>query len=407
MKRHLSWPGVSGPLAPYARRFRTELLEGLGYSAPVASKHMYLMAHLSRWLGERGLAPSGLDAAAVSEFLADRRAAGHVTRLTRRGLDPLLDFLADAGVVGETLVAPPADPCERLMTEFATHLEAVRGLRPATIVGYVRSARLFLCACAPDLGEEGCGVARLGLAEINAFLLAEGARRGIGDARNLVTALRALLGYFYVSGRTPTCLTDCIPSGAAWRDSGRSKAVATEDVRRLLTSCDRRRAKGRRDLAILTVLWRLGLRSGEVAALDVDDLDWRAGEIVVVGKGRRRDCLPLPADVGQAIADYCQRGRPRTDERALFLHVRAPYGRLSSSAVSQVVLEASRRAGLGAIRAHRLRHTSASAMRQAGAPLFEIGQVLRHRWTGTTALYAKDDVAALAAIARPWPGAAK
>jgi site-specific recombinase XerC len=155
----------------------------------------------------------------------------------------------------------------------------------------------------------------------------------------------------------------------------------------------------------LTVLARLGLRVNEVASLSLDDVDWRAGELTVAGKGGRVDRLPVPVDVGRAVADYCRRGRPRNEHRALFLQARAPYGPLSSSAVSAVVLQAGRRAGIGRVGAHRLRHSSASAMRRAGAPLFEISQVLRHRWVVTTAIYAKDDLQALASIARPWPGA--
>ncbi len=251
----------------------------------------------------------------------------------------------------------------------------------------------------------GCGVERLGFEVINAFLLSECARASVGAANNLVTALRALLRFFYLRGHTTMSLADCVPAGAAWRDSGKSRALDPGDVRRLLASCDRRTADGRRDYAILTVLARLGLRANEVASLSLNDIDWPAGEITVAGKGGRRDRLPVPVDVGQAVADYCRRGRPRNEHRALFLHARAPYSPLSSSAITQVVVQASRRAGLPRVGAHRLRHSSASAMRRAGAPLFEIGQVLRHRWVVTTALYAKDDLDALASIARPWPGA--
>lgn len=172
----------------------------------------------------------------------------------------------------------------------------------------------------------------------------------------------------------------------------------------MLVGCDRRSTAGRRDFAILTVLARLGLRAAEVASLTLDDFDWRIGEVVVAGKGNRRDRLPLPTDVGEAVADYCRRGRPHNSCRVLFLHVRAPYTAMSSSAVSDVVLRASARAGIAPVRAHQLRHSTASAMRRAGAPLFEIGQVLRHHHTVTTAIYAKDDLDALAGLARPWPG---
>jgi len=400
-----SWPVVTGPLESYADGYREELLVRLGYSRWAASMHMYLFAHVSDWLGERQLGPAQFASEPVGRFLDDRRAAGFVTRLTERGLIPLLGYLRRLEVLAYEPVAEPKDPVGRLVREFSEYLSTERGLSPRTIVGYERNARLFLVKCAPAPALAGCGVEQLGVELINAFLLAQCARATVGSANNLVTALRALLRFFYVRGYTTVALAECVPAGAAWRDSGRSRALEPGDVRRLLASCDRRTGGGRRDFAILTVLARLGLRANEVASLSLDDLDWRGGELTVPGKGGRRDRLPVPVDVGRAVADYCRRGRPRNEHRALFLHARAPYGPLSSAAITQIVLQASRRAGLPSVGAHRLRHSSASAMRRAGAPLFEIGQVLRHRWVVTTALYAKDDLDALATIARPWPGA--
>jgi integrase len=210
----------------------------------------------------------------------------------------------------------------------------------------------------------------------------------------------------YVEGYTPMSLAGAVPAAPSWRDSGLPRAVPAGQIGRLLASCDRRTNVGRRDLAILTVLARLGLRAGEVAALRVDDLDWRAGEMEVPGKGNRRERLPLPVDVGQAIADYCGRGRRRGACRSLFLHVHAPYVGLSHTGVNQVVARACERAGLPRIGAHRLRHSAACAMRAAGAPLLEIGQALRHRDVSVTAHYARDDQAALHAVARPWLGGA-
>ena len=175
----------------------------------------------------------------------------------------------------------------------------------------------------------------------------------------------------------------------------------------LLPGCDRGAAVGRRDVAILTLLARLGLRGGEVAALTLDDIDWHQGEIVVRGKGGRRDRLPLPADVGEALVAYLRAGRPAAAGcRALFLRVRAPVGALGTRGVADVVRLAARRAGLPALGPHRLRHSAATAMLRNGASLAEIGQVLRHARAATTAIYAKVDRAALRAIAQPWPGEA-
>ncbi|MGH8893535.1 MAG: tyrosine-type recombinase/integrase [Actinomycetes bacterium] len=157
---------------------------------------------------------------------------------------------------------------------------------------------------------------------------------------------------------------------------------------RLLASCDRRSTFGRRDYAVLTVLARLGLRAGEVAALELTDIDWRAGELVVRGKGRRQERLPLPADVGEALVGWLRRGRPRCEATTVFTTVRAPHRGLTSG-VSAIVRAACGRAGLPAIHAHRLRHTAATEMLRAGASLPEVGQVLRHPSVLTTAIYAR------------------
>jgi site-specific recombinase XerD len=186
--------------------------------------------------------------------------------------------------------------------------------------------------------------------------------------------------------------------------AGLPKGLEPAEVRSLLASCDRRRSNGRRDFAILTTLVRLGLRGGEIAKLRLDDIDWRAGEIVVHGKGNRAERLPLPTDVCEAVAAYLRRGRPASAEgRTVFVRVKAPHRGLSTGGVTQVVSAAARRAGLGHVHAHRLRHTAATQMLRAGAPLPEISQLLRHRRALTTAIYAKVNREALRTIARPWP----
>jgi integrase/recombinase XerD len=177
-------------------------------------------------------------------------------------------------------------------------------------------------------------------------------------------------------------------------------------VRGLLASCDRRTAKGSRDFAILTLLARLGLRAGEAAALDLDDIDWPAGEVLVRGKASRLERLPLPADVGEALAGYLTTGRPRCEERALFLRAPAPHRRITVGAISVLVHAACTRAGLDPIATHRLRHTVASELLRHGAGLPEIGQLLRQRSAAVTSIYARADTAALRQLARPWPGSA-
>jgi integrase/recombinase XerD len=219
------------------------------------------------------------------------------------------------------------------------------------------------------------------------------------------TPLRSFLQFLHLEGAITTSLVAAVPSVAGWRLASLPKPVEAADVQRLLASCDRRTAAGARDFAILTMLARLGLRTGEVAALRLDDLDWRLGEITIHGKGPRIDRLPVPTDVGAAIAAYLRRGRPSsTQDRAVFLRVMAPHRALGPTGVTHVVAAAAQRVGLGPIHAHRLRHFVAAQTLRAGGSLSEIKQLLRHRLMRTTAIYAKVDRDALRSIARPWPG---
>lgn len=169
----------------------------------------------------------------------------------------------------------------------------------------------------------------------------------------------------------------------------------------MLTHCDRRTVRGKRDYAILLLLVRLGLRQCEVCALMLDDFDWQRGVLAVHGKGKKRAELPIPDDVGRAVTAYLLR-RPRVDSRGMFVSVRAPKHPLR--VIGQLVFAASQRAGIAPVFPHRLRHTAASEMLRRGASLAEIGQVLRHASTQTTAIYAKVDRQALRILVQLWPG---
>jgi integrase len=248
-------------------------------------------------------------------------------------------------------------------------------------------------------------LAQLTAVEVTEFVLAECATRSVGSAKYVVCGLRSLLRYLYVMGQTEAQLEAAVPKVAGWRLAGMPTMFGPAEVARLLASCDRRRTFGRRDYAVLSLLARLGLRAGEVASLELGDIDWRAGEIVVRGKGRRKERLPLPVDVGDALAAWLRRGRRRCGCPAVFTTVRAPHRPLSSGGVSAIVRAACARAGLPESNAHRLRHTAATEMLRAGAGLAEVGQVLRHTSMLTTAIYAKVDRDGLRTLALPWPGA--
>jgi site-specific recombinase XerD len=240
--------------------------------------------------------------------------------------------------------------------------------------------------------------------DVTAFLLAECTRLSVGSAKGLVGELRSLLRFLHLAGPVATALGDALPSVAGWHSQKLPPTLGSAAVAALLASCDRSSVVGRRDFAILTVLARLGLRAGEVVGMELDDVDWRVGELVVRGKGRRVDRLPLPADVGEALVDYLCQSRPRVERRRLFITCRAPWRPLHPNTVGRVVLFACRRAGLPPVRSHRLHHALAGEMVRRGAALEEVSQVLRHRDLATTAIYAKVDSDVLRSVAPEWPG---
>lgn len=391
---------VTGPLEPYVSGFVAALVER-GYT-PVSSAHqLRLMAHVSRWLASERFGPDDLSPARVEEFVAARRAAGYVNYLTPRALVALLAYLRDVGVVPPA-VEPTLSEVQELLGSYRAWLCSERGLAAVTARNYADMVRPFVASRLNAAGE--LELRSLASGDVLAFVLAECPHRRPGSAKLLVTALRSLLGYLHVEGVIARPLAPVVPSVAGWRLAGLPRGLRSEQVTALLDSCDRETPVGARDSAILKLLIRLGMRRGEVAALTLDDIDWRSGEILVRGKGSRRERLPLAADVGDALADYLRRVRPASAEgRAVFARVKAPHRALSAAGVSQVVIAAGNRAGLGHVNAHRLRHTTATELLRAGAPLVEIGQLLRHRSQQTTAIYAKVDRERLSALARPWP----
>ena len=289
-------------------------------------------------------------------------------------------------------------PVDVLLDGFVGYLRRERGVTVLTVDAYVSDVRRFLAH------RGGSELGALTAAEVSKAVLGQVAGRSPASVRRYGCALRSFLRYCYLAG-----LVEHDLSAAALPVSGRRRSLLPQGItptqaKALLGACDRRRASGRRDYAVIVLMLRLGLRASEVATLTLDDLDWRAGQLTVHGKGNRVDQLPLPVDVGEAIAGYLRGGRPRTATvREVFVRVMPPRVGLTRSGVTNIVLGAAKRAGLGAVRAHRLRHTAASDMLRAGAPLTEIGQVLRHRSLGSTAAYARVDVERLRTIARPWP----
>ena len=394
---------VTGPLAMYADGFRADLA-ARGYAAGSADRNLRTLAHVSRWMDARGLSAGQLSAGRLEEFLEARRREGYHHALSIRAVMPLVSYLRRAGVAAVPPEAGTGDGAlEPVAGEYRRYLVSERALTAAVARRYTRLAREFLAAC--EQGD-GPGLGGLSAAWVTDYVVTRCRGQVPGSAKFLVTGLRSVLGFLFLTGRTPCPLAGAVPMVAHWGAGSLPRALSPQAVAALLASCDPATPGGRRDRAILVLLARLGLRAGEVAGLELDDLDWRAGEISVHGKGSRQERLPLPADVGEALVAYLHGGRPRAGCRKVFLRLNAPAEGLTVPAVTAVVYRACARAGLPRAGAHRLRHSAASAMLAGGATLTEVGQVLRHARLHTTAIYAKIDQAALRSLARPWPGGA-
>lgn len=391
---------LTGPLAPLADGF-VDQLTALGYVSSGLRGQRGLFAHLDRWLDAGGVSLADLTPKLLDDFLEARVAAGYATKLTRHGLKPSLDYLRQVGVYRTPPC--PATTAEQIADTFRQYLADERGLGAETAGNYVRVAHGFFASLDPG-GVDEARLAEITAEEVTGFVLARSPELSVAAMQTVVCGLRALLGYLFTSGLTDRPLAAAVPTVARRREE-LPRGLPPDHVGRLLRGCDRGTPVGIRDFAILTVLARLGLRANEVAELRLDDIDWTAGQVRIRGKGPRIDCLPLPADVGEALVDYLTQVRPTCADRRVFIRSCAPHRGLTRQAIGGLVRAASVRAGLPVHGPHRLRHTVATDLLRRGAPLTEIAQLLRHRTIGTVVIYAKVDLDSLRELAQPWPGA--
>ena len=396
-----------GPLAEHIRAF-AQSRSAQGYARGSIHRQVLLIAGFSHWLKQQGVALRHVSSDHSSRYLRDRARRARPCQGDAAALKHLLDFLRREGVIAaEKIAARRLTPVERCAHEYAQYLHDARLLARATIVNYVPFVRGFLT---DRFGYGPVRLARLNAGDVVRFVQHQAPQLHLKRAKLLTTALRSFLRYARYRGEVALDLAAAVPIVANWSMPSIPRAIGANHVRQLLASIDRRTAMGRRDYEIVLLLARLGLRSGEVAFLELEDIDWDTGQVSVRGKGGQRTALPLPADVGAALAAYLRRGRPHSTSRRVFLRSKAPIrGFLGQSGIGSITRHALQRAGVQAptTGAHQFRHALATQMLRHGASLTEIGEVLRHRSPQTTTIYAKVDFKALRMLALPWPGGAR
>jgi site-specific recombinase XerD len=395
-----------GPLAAQIDSF-AKSLSAQGYVLCSIHRQVLLAACFSRWLKQQGVEPRRITSDHPGRYLRHRARQVRPCRGDAAALTHFIDFLRGEGVIpAEKLSASRPTPAERCAQAYEQYLHEARALARATIVNYVPFVRHFL---KDRFGNGRVTLSRLRASDIVRFVQRQAPHLHRKRAKLMTSALRSFLRYLRYRGEITLDLAAAVPVVANWSMPSIPRAIPANQVRQLLASIDRRTAIGRRDYAILLLLARLGLRSSEVAFLELDDIDWNAGQLSVRGKSGQRSELPLPAEVGKAIAAYLRRGRPHSASRRVFLRAKAPLrGFLGPGGVGSVVRHALQRAGIKApsYGAHQFRHGLATEMLCRGASLGEIGAVLGHRHPQTTKIYTKVDIQALRSLALPWPGGA-
>jgi site-specific recombinase XerD len=390
-----------GPLNEYLDAFATGLANE-GYGRHSIRGQIVVIADLSRWLKRKEIQVRDLDGMVVDRFLQLRRRQRRLRRGDPKALARLLAMLRETGVVEQ----PVEDDSVRskAIGEYRHYLSQERGLSQPTLLNYVPVIEQFLSERfhnrTPNFG-------RLRARDVTGFVIRQARKLGTVRARLMVTALRSFFGYLRYRGAITQDLAGCVPTVPNWSLSTLPRYLPATDVERVLECCDRKTPTGRRNHAILLLLARLGVRAGEVVGLNLDDIDWSSGQILIRGKGGKSAPLPLAADVGAALAAYLRHDRPRSATRRVFIRHRAPLvGLGNSSTISSLVRRALKHAGIESAHtgAHVLRHSLATSLLRQGGSLDEIGELLRHQSPNTTAIYAKVDVTALHALALPWPG---
>ena len=396
----------TGPLAVHIGAF-AHWARDQGYARYSRYRKILLATCFSAWVGRAAIAHRGVSSKDASRYLQVRARRVRLHTEDAPALTQFLMFLRRQGAIpSETTPSRRVTPVDHVIRAFEQYLQHDRALEPVTVVNYLPFIRQFLT----DRFRQGrVRLSLLQARDVTRFVQRQAAQLHLRRAKLMTTALRSFLQYARCRGDITLDLAAGIPPVANWSMPSIPRAISADAVRQLLASINRQTATGRRDYAILLLLARLGLRAREVAALELSDLDWEAGQITVQGKRDERAMLPLPADAGAAIAAYLRHGRPGHTSRRVFLRMRAPISPMGAGAIACVVRHALRRADIVAptMGTHQFRHGLATQMLRRGASLTEIGEILRHRSPQTTTIYAKIDLDALRTLALPWPRGAQ
>ena len=396
----------SGTHGRLVELYAAHLVE-VGLARHGAWRSLNVVGNLLAWMASHRTRLSKLDERMVDRYLRHQGAKQTIQLDDRPALKRWLLTLRSAGTIAPAAV-PMDTPQEQIFAEFGAYLRSERGLSAKTIAHHLPAIRRFLFEVCPagasDLGK-------IKQDEVIRYVECHAQDWSPKSAKLMCWSLRAFLRYLHHTGLNPHALAGCVPSIRQWKLVSLPTYLSAAHVQKVLDCCDRASAVGRRDFAILMMLSKLGLRAEEVATLTLDDIDWRAGEMLVHAKGRQRARMPIAPDVGAAVVAYLRDGRPKSSCRRLFLRSFAPHiGFASASAITMIARTALERAGIRGYAhqgAHIFRHSLATELLRSGATLSEIGQLLRHKSHDTTRIYAKVDVEALRTLSLPWPGGAQ